>query len=243
MLQQWQQQAAGRTDIRVALDDRTAQALVFAPQSVHAQIQQQLVGRAAPVAAPAPVIAPATPAVVSGSTPVITPNVGLNLAGGAVLFQLRQLPAAEVHGKLEGLLSRQLPATVDASGEWQSFPVEASPGAAVTMSVNLRQNQLRLDGPPTQVAAWRSVIEALDSPPTSPDRVTKLVTTGPNSHDRVRKTLQVLQADGSTRTGTNGSLVATLFQPNANDSLAASIDRAAGCRCAGDRTRRAGRSR
>jgi len=36
-------------------------------------------------------------------------------------LQLKQLPAGEVHQRLEGLLSRQLPATVDASGEWQSF--------------------------------------------------------------------------------------------------------------------------
>ena len=211
-----QQQTTGRTDIRVAIDERSGQALVFAPPSVQAQLHQQLAGAPAPAAAAN--IAPAvnTPAPVFG-TP--TQNVGLAVPGGAVLFQLRQLPAAEVHSKLENLLTRSLPATVDASGEWQSFPVEASPGASVTMSVNIRSSQVRLDGPPAQVAAWRSVIEALDSPATTADRVTKLVATKPTSHDRVRSALQVLQSDSSTRPQASASMVSTLFQqPNQTSS-------------------------
>jgi type II secretion system protein D len=214
LLVEWQQFAAGRTDIRVAIDDRTAQALVFAPPAVHAQIQQQLAAKLA---------APAAPAAPNNATIPPAPNVGLNIPGGAVLFQLRQLPAAEVRAKLERLLSRHMPATVDASGEWQMFPVEVSPGAVVTMSVNIRSNQMRLDGPPAQVAAWRSVIEALDSPPSTPGRVTQLVATKPATHDRVRRTLQVLQADTAARPQTPGALVATLFQqapPAATDAQA-----------------------
>src|SRR5262245_5505271 len=84
VLLQWQQLAAGRSDIRVAIDDRTAQALVFAPPAIQAQIQQQLAAKTAAPAAPA-----AAPA---------APNAGLNNPGGTVLFQLRQLPAAEVRG-------------------------------------------------------------------------------------------------------------------------------------------------
>jgi type II secretion system protein D len=203
VLTRWQQQTAGRTDIRVAIDERTAQALVFAPPAVHAQIQQQLAAtmRAA-------VVTPAQTPI-----PTTTPSVGLNIPGGAVLFQLRQMPAAEVHSKLESLLSCSLPATVDASGDWQSFPIEITPGAAVTMSVNIRAGQVRLDGPPAQVAAWRSVIEALDSPPLTPDRVTQLVATKPTSHDRVRKALQVLQADSAARPSGSASLISTIFQP------------------------------
>src|SRR4051812_40143199 len=34
VLTAWQQRAAGRTDMRVAIDERTLQALVFAPASV-----------------------------------------------------------------------------------------------------------------------------------------------------------------------------------------------------------------
>ncbi len=206
VLTQWQQVSAGRTDIRVAIDERTAQALVFAPPAVQAQIQQQLAAK----------MPAAAPAIAAPTQNVVAPNVGLNLPGSPVMFQLRQLPAAEVHGKLEGLLSRSLPATVDASGEWQTFPVEASPGVAVTMSVNIRSGQMRLDGPPAQVAAWRSVIDALDSPPTTPNRVTKLIATKPASHDRVRRTLQVLQADSANRSPGSGSMVAAMFQQQPN---------------------------
>jgi general secretion pathway protein D len=199
----WQQQAAGRTDIRVAIDERTGQALVFAPPAVQAQIHQQLTAKTPAATIQAPAIA----------APVQLPNVGLNVPGNAVLFPLRQIPAAELHSRLENVLGRALPATVDASGEWQSFPVEAAPGAGVTMSVNIRSSQVRLDGAPTQVAAWRSVIEALDSPPTTPDRVTKLVATKPNTHDRVRQALQVLQSDSASRTSGSPSLISTTFQP------------------------------
>lgn len=204
VLTTWQQQSAGRADIRVAIDERTAQALVFAPQSVHSQIQQQLAAQA--------------PAAVA---PVTAPAIGLAVPGGAVLFPLRQIPAVEVHTRLERLLGHPLPATVDASGEWQTFPVEASAGASVTLSVNIRSSQVRLDGSPAQVAAWRSVIEALDTPPTSPDRVTTLVATKPSSHDRVRQTLQVLQTDSSNRPQASGTLVATLFPQQ--DSAAANL--------------------
>lgn len=197
VLTAWQQRAAGRADMRIAIDERTSQALVFAPPSVQAQIQQELAARNMVVA-----------------TPVATPNVGLPGTNGAALFQLRQLPAGEVHQRLEGLLSRQLPATVDASGEWQSFQVETSPGVGVAMSVNMRSRQVRIDGPPAQVAAWRTVVDALDSPPAA-DKVTKIVNTKSASHDRVRQALEVLKTDGGARSPDNTSLISTIFQPQA----------------------------
>ncbi len=181
VLTAWQQRAVGRTDMRVAIDERTSQALVFAPPSVQAQIQQELAATNKVAATPV-------------AAPIATPNIGLPGTNGAALFQLRQLPAGEVHQRLEGLLSRQLPATVDASGEWQSFQVETSPGVGVAMSVNMRSSQVRIDGPPAQVAAWRSVVDALDSPPTA-DKVTKIVNTNAASHDRVRQALQVLKTN------------------------------------------------
>jgi type II secretory pathway component GspD/PulD (secretin) len=198
VLTAWQQRAAGRTDIHVAIDERTSQALVIASPSVQAQIKQEL---AAKIATPAPPAAG-------------QPIAGLAAPSGAALWQLRQLPAGEVHTRLEALLERQLPSTVDASGEWQSFNVEASPGVGVAVSVNARLAQIRIDGPPAQVAAWRSVIEALDSPPTADNRVTKIVATKPASHDRVKQALQVLKAEGVTSPQQNTSLVSTILPQN-----------------------------
>ncbi len=178
--------------MRIAIDERTSQALVFAPLAIQSQIQQELAAKNSFAAAP---------------------NVAAPTNNGPATYQLQQLPTAEVHARLEGLLSRQLPVTVDASGEWQSFRVETAPGVGVSMGVNNRLRQVRIDGPAAQVAAWRSVIEALDSP-AAVDKVTKLVNTKSASHERVRKALEVLRTDGGVASPDHTSLLSTLFQKN-----------------------------
>jgi type II secretion system protein D len=189
----WQKYAVGRTDIRVAIDERTSQVLVVAPANVHGEIRQQLAARnAAPLPGQPLANGPATPA-------------------GPVVLQLKLMRAPEVHARFEKLLSRELPARIDATGEWQSFAIETSPGAAVSLNVNLRTGQVRLDGPPLQVAAWRKVVEALDSPPAAAGNVTQLVTTKPANQERVRKTLLALQG-GTAQPATATSLVAALLQ-------------------------------
>jgi type II secretion system protein D len=197
----WQQYATNRQDLRVAIDERTSQVLVFAEPGVHAQIRQQLAAKAAAQAPPAKLAAPA----------------------GPVVLELRNMTAADLHPRLERLLAHPLPATLDASGEWQSFAVEASPGVGVTINVHTPTGQVRIDGPPLQVAAWRSVVEALDSPPLEPGKVTQLVATKPANHERVKKTLQVLQS-GSERANDAASLVSMLFQQQ--DGAAAPPDAA-----------------
>jgi type II secretion system protein D len=189
----WQKYAVGRTDIRVAVDERTAQVLVVAPAAVHGEIRQQLAGRNA---APLP------------GEPLAN---GLAAPAGPVVLQLQHIRAPEVHTRFERLLSRQLPADPDTTGEWQTFAIETSPGASVSISVNSRTGQVRLDGPPLQVAAWRKVVEALDTPPAGPGNVTQLVSTKPANQERVRKMLQALQASGGQKP-VNPSLVAMLFQ-------------------------------
>jgi type II secretion system protein D len=200
VLAAWQAKAAQRPDVRVALDERTSQALVFAPPGVHAQIQQELGARNI---ATAPAQAP-----------------GLVTPAGPVILQLKNLPPVEVHARIERLLARPLPASVDVSGQWQSFTVEISPGVVVAMNVNTRSGQVRIDGPPLQVAAWRKVVEALDSPPAAAGNVTQLVATRPANQERVRKALAVLQKDSESREAT-GSLMAMLFQPQDADPNAA----------------------
>jgi type II secretion system protein D len=195
----WQKFAEGRTDIRVAIDERTSQALVWAPSSIQGEIRQQVANKAAAAQAKQ---APA----------------GLAAPAGPVVLQLKHMQAAELHTRFQRLLSRDLPATVDATGEWQSFSVEASPGAAVAMHVNQRTGQVRIDGPPLQVAAWRNVVEALDTAPTAPGNVTQLVATKPANHERVRKTLETLQASSGGQAvpakpaAQSNPLVAMLFQ-------------------------------
>lgn len=203
VLTAWQKHAEGRTDIRVAIDDRTGQALVWAPSSVQGEIRQQVAAKVA-------------------ATQAKQPTDGLAAPAGPVILQLKHTQAAELHPRFERLLSRQLPAAADASGEWQSFSIEAAPGAAVAMHVNKRTGQVRIDGPPLQVAAWRSVVEALDSPASRPGEVTQLVATKPANHERVRKTLKTLQAGSgqasATAAGEPNRLVSMLFQQPGEDA-------------------------
>jgi type II secretion system protein D len=214
VLTAWQQQAAGRTDIRVAIDERSGQALVFAPPAIHMELRRQLTSASSaapaqqPSALPAPSQgAPNQPPLPSQATNGQNASPQLNTA----ILQLRNVAAADLRPRLEQLLTRQLPASVDATGDWQGFAVEATPGASVTMNVNTRTGQVRIDGAPPQVAAWRSVVEALDSGPAAPGSVTQLVATTPGSHQRVRQALQVLQASAQNQVAP-GQRVALLQQ-------------------------------
>lgn len=213
VLTEWQQATAKRTDIRVAIDERTAQALVFAPQVVHAQIRQQVAERQR---APAALSLPTE----NGSPPTQQAN-GEATPDAPSVIQLQHLPTAELHARLERLLSHELPATVDVSGQWQGFAVEAAPGTSVTMSVNAGTGQVRIDGPAAQVAAWRAVVDALDTPPTA-GNVTQLVATKPSSQARVRQALEVLQSRSGTPGDIAAQAVAMQQPPDAAQNAAAS---------------------
>jgi type II secretion system protein D len=215
VLTAWQQQAAGRNDVRVAIDERSGQALVFAPPAIHAELRRQLAQQQN-----APAAAAQAPPTSSRQVPSITAPA----QPGTVMLQLRNVAAADLRPRLEQLLTRQLPATVDATGDWQSFTVEASPGAGVTMNVHTRTGQLRLDGAPPQVAAWRSVVEALDSGPAAPGNVTQLVQTTSRSNPRVRQALDVLQQAQAGNQATPAQRVALLQQPDADQGGAGQPD-------------------
>lgn len=196
----WQRRAAERTDLRVAIDERTSQALVLAPPALHTQLRTEL-NQARP------------PAVAEGgAAPQPLP---------ASPLQLHRLGADELRQRLERLVSRPLPASWDASGQWQSFTLEEAPGAAVTVSIHHDSGQVRLHGSPSSTAAWRKVIEALDSPPASPGQVTQLVSTNPATRDRVRQVLQAIESQDNRGADGKQSLVAMQLPPrDASNRLA-----------------------
>ena len=94
----------------------------------------------------------------------------------------------------------------------------------MTVNVNTRTGQVRIDGPPPQVAAWRSVVEALDSGPAAPGNVTQLVATTPKSNPRVRQALDVLQQAQANTQVTPAQRVALLQQPDADQGGAGQPD-------------------
>lgn len=206
-----EKQAAGRPDIRIAVDQRTLQALVLAPESIHAQIRDKLAqaGRAQRVETPKP--APAT-APVADTGPL----------------RLHTLSADDLRQRLERLLSKPLPASTDSSGQWQSFEIEAVAGAGVTASVNPTTRELRLSGPPERTNAWRQVIAALDSAPDADGTVTQLVATKPASQDRVRQVLDVVQSQSGGKITAVPQLFAAFQQPSGTASDAAPSQAATG---------------
>jgi general secretion pathway protein D len=206
-----QTQAAGRTDVRVAMDPRTSQALVLAPAAIHAQVRTQLAQAMAPTASQ-PIQPPASNSItLNNMAPPVAAPAGAGASGAT--FQLHHLPADQLRERLEQLLSRPLAASTDVSGQWQSFLVEAAPGASVTVSLNPATSELRLAGPPTRAAAWRTVIEAMDSGPSTPGAVTRLVSTKPASQDRVRQVLQVVQSQAAEKPHGAEALVSMMLQP------------------------------
>ena len=130
-------------------------------------------------------------------------------------LKLRTLSADDLRLRLERLLSRPLPASTDASGQWQSFVIEAVPGAGVTAIINPATRELRLSGPPERTNAWRQVIAALDTQPAADGTVTQLVATKPTSQARVRQVLDVVQSQSGGQVNAVPKLFAAFQQPAA----------------------------
>ncbi|MGD9633943.1 MAG: secretin N-terminal domain-containing protein [Pirellulales bacterium] len=209
-----EKQAAGRPDVRVAVDRRSSQILVLAPNSIHAQVREKLAqagaglqGQATPNVAPAQALA--QPVAPLASAPVTGPAFNQVPTNGPL--RLQNLRADDLRARLERLLARPLPASSDSSGQWQTFEIEAVPGAAVTVTASPATGELHLSGPPQRTAAWRQVIAALDSAPQAAGGVTQLVATKPANHDRVRQVLQAIQSQPSGG-GTPGRMASMLQQ-------------------------------
>jgi general secretion pathway protein D len=213
-----EKQAAGRPDVRVAVDPRTSQILVLAPDMIHNQIRSKLAQAAAPQTTPqagpqtgqqpVPMALPKPTAAPPANNS--QPAYGTLQAPPNLPLQLRNVRADDLRVQLERLLARPLPASSDNSGQWQTFEIEAVPGAGVTVTVNPTTGQLHLTGPPNRTAAWRQVISALDSGPLAAGTVTQLVSTKPANQQRVRQVLQAVQSQGNTQTP--GRLTAMMQQ-------------------------------
>ena len=190
--------------MRVAIDERTGQALVLAPPAVQEQIRSELAPGQPPAASST--TANAAPAAAAPAVPAAKPS-------SDAFVRLQYVKPNELKDRLERLLARPLAAGHDASGQWQSFKLEVAAGAAVTAAVNLTTGEVRLDGPANLTSAWRQVIEAIDTAPSSSGAVTQLVSTNPASQDRVHRALTVLENQNPPPGHDAQSQVTRLFQP------------------------------
>jgi type II secretion system protein D len=126
---------------------------------------------------------------------------GAGGATNAATIKLQNLPAAELRPRLETLLGRQLATDSDASGQWQTFSVEAG-GAPVMIAVNSAAGEVRLAGAEPNVASWRTIIEALDSRPTPEGFVTHVRATRPGHEPFIRRALANFITNNAAARGT-----------------------------------------
>jgi type II secretory pathway component GspD/PulD (secretin) len=226
---QWRFNPASAGELRVALDERTGQALVLAPQTAHQQIRTQLAQ-----AGPGPQFDPRSQNLNGGSAEN-NPQSAIRIpqsnqhqpTATDPRLQLRNLTTDELHGRLEKLLSRPLAVSTDNTGGWHSFVLEAAAGTGVTVSMNPATGELHLAGPAASTSAWRTVITALDGGPATDGGVTQLVATNPASHERVRQVLDVVQTQQIESPRPSGTLMSMLMQPGGTGAAPAQTNQPA----------------
>lgn len=182
LIDRWQQRLTGRTDVRFALDERTAQVLLVAPQDIQQQVAQSL-----PTGSGEDTIriVPATPQAASNQP-------GGFVAGGQGI-RLQHLTGEQLHARLEKAFSRPLPASWDGTRSWYQFQTEPGHDSA-TIAIHRDSREVRIQGPPAQVADWKKVVTALDQSPQPGQPVTDLVAADGRNREQVRRAMQVLLA-------------------------------------------------
>lgn len=180
----WRQYFANRTDVRIAYDDRSAQVLVVAPEDVQRQVAQSI-----PAAGRQDTIR-----ILPRGTEAGVPQGGLGALGGTRQNgRLQNLTPEQLHQRLEKAFGRPMAAGWDATRSWYRFQTEPGAGG-VAIAVHGETGEVRIEGPPTQAADWRRVVNALDQPPAPGFPVTDLVPTGGRNREQVQRAVQVLLA-------------------------------------------------
>lgn len=161
-------------EVRTVWDDRTGRLLLFGPLETHAELMRLVTGAAA---------APAPAAGAAGST-----------------LSLRRLSPAELHGRLESLARRPLPATWDAGHTVLSFPAALGDGAGVRFRVDAKTGGVAIDGPADAVAAWRDVVTAIEESIAAQNGVAgakgssvRIISTAAAPTERVKSALEAIR--------------------------------------------------
>lgn len=115
-------------------------------------------------------------------------------------LSLRRLNATELHGRLESLARRPLPATWDAGHTVLSFPASLGDGAGVRFRVDGKTGEVAIDGPADAVAAWRDVVTAIEESIAaqnggagSKSNSVRILSTAAAPPERVKSALQAIQ--------------------------------------------------
>lgn len=175
------------TTVRTVWDQRTGRLLLLGPLDTHGQLLQLLNAPAAKPAEPKP----APQSALVSEAPLVP-----RAAADAGPLKLKRLSPTELHSRLESLARRPLPATWDAARTALSFPASLGDGAGVKFRVEAATGATSIDGPSEAVAAWRSVVAAMDESIDAPAEsgAMKIVSTARAPRERVRQAVRAIQA-------------------------------------------------
>lgn len=105
-------------------------------------------------------------------------------------LRLRSLTPEQLHGRLQTLTGKPLPATWDSSRRWLSFPVRFG-GAGVGVKVDSTTRDVYFTGSHEQTEAWKRAVAAMDSVPQA-QQTTELVASEEARSPAMRRALNAI---------------------------------------------------
>ncbi len=202
---QLQQEFGAAPNVRFASDQRVGQVLVQANPAVQAQVAQRLLALAAAASQP--------PNALSGTAPP-TPPAPTSLAipsARSHAVSLRHVPARQVEAALANTLGERLSAVTGAELGVRNYWLALPGGQRIELGISERANQVTVQGAGAAVDSCLSLIRALDSPQTAPDRSVRFVSVSGGNPASMRRAVGALSTSTDSRR-LDGPLVTMLFQ-------------------------------
>lgn len=127
--------------------------------------------------------------------PAPTPDA--SQAPQSATLQLRAVTPEQLHARLRTAFDRPLPVLSEPGDVWLRFSIELPGEPPLLAAINRQTGEVRLDGQPAQLAAWRTIIEALDataSAAADDESATTYVAVSPQAAPQVRHSMALLVA-------------------------------------------------
>ena len=225
---QWQSQYAKEPGVRIAVDSRTSQILVLAPVEVHEQLAQLLKNQAPKTEAKplGGIAAPPSGLPAPAEIPQLKDFGAAHGSPGEGTAVSREVHLKNIDGKqletgLTELCGRPLPkATSDAPNATLYVFDANTAGRKLTIEVDHRKGDVTVVGPPAIAEVWVRIIEALDSPPSTPNESTKLVALRRADRGSVRKAMDALLAANGANPMSPGDAAASSLRTAAKSGTA-----------------------
>lgn len=192
-LQQLRERFPPSSGVRVAKDERTAQLIVIATDSVHQQIAESL-----------------RPSAQTGDAPQMTrlPDTGITANG----YQLQHISWNDLEDDLDRIWAGRLSQATERNGELTIISTATQSGPRPVLKIDRRNNWVTFVGPPSLYRGWEGVVRALDHPRDSSDEDTELVALNRADPAKVHHAVSLMQ---TSEGDPENQMVAMVLQPQA----------------------------